>query len=134
MAKTTNTLKQASSSDGDLAFCVKRLVTHTSYFAKYRGDYGVCIALKHPPGFKGKCYPALFPKWSFLSKYFNDHDEAAYTKAYYDQVLSKLDPAKVLTDLEGSALLCWETPKKFCHRHLVSGWLKENTGVDIIEA
>lgn len=113
---------------------VKRLVTHTSYFAKYRGDSGVCIAMKHPPGFKGVCYPALFPKWSFLSKYFNDHDETAYTRAYYNQVLSKLDPVKVLNELEGATLLCWESPEKFCHRHLVAAWLKQHTGADVLEA
>lgn len=106
----------------------------TSYFSKYRGDSGVCIALKHPDGFQGKCYPPLFPKWSFLSKYFKDHDEEAYTREYHAQVLSKLDPQKVYNDLKDCVLLCWEGPNKFCHRRLVAQWLKDALGAEVPEA
>lgn len=105
----------------------------TSYFAKYRGDSGVSIAIKHPPGFRGVTYPPLFPRWSFLSKYLKDHDEAAYTESYRTEVLSKLDPREVLRDLDGRTILCWESSKKFCHRHLVAQWLKDNLGTNVEE-
>lgn len=106
---------------------------NTSYFAKYRGEKGICIAIKHPNGFKGYCYPDLFPKWSFLSKYKQDGDEESYTKAYYEEVLSKLNPNKVWQDLQNAVLLCWETPGKFCHRRLVAAWLEKELGVSIPE-
>jgi len=105
----------------------------TSYFAKYRGDKGVSIAAKAPPGFKGETYPALYPKWSFLGRYKEDGDEDKYTKAYYDEVLSKLDPEKVYADLKGKVLLCWERSGSFCHRRIVAEWLERELEVEIPE-
>lgn len=107
---------------------------NTSYFAKHKNKpNGVCIALKHPPGFPGECYPDLYPCWPFLSKYFEDGDWLAYTEAYQLQVLNKLDPQKVLSDLRGKVLLCWEGPEKNCHRHLVAEWIFEHTGYKVEE-
>jgi hypothetical protein len=80
----------------------------TSYFAKYHGNNGVSIAIKPAPGFIGESYPDLYPKWSFLKQYKLDCDKEAYTKAYYAEVLNKLDPQKVYADLENKTLLCWE--------------------------
>jgi hypothetical protein len=105
----------------------------TSYFSKYRGNTGVCIALKHPSSFKGECYPDLFPKRSFLSDYFLDHNTEVYTRKYYIQVLSKLDPYKVFDDLKNSTILCWEGPGKFCHRRLVAYWLKQCLSIEVPE-
>ena len=105
-----------------------------SCFSKYSGEDGVCIALRHPEYFEGKCYPDLFPKKSFLFKYFEDHDEEAYAKAYHEQVLSKLDPLKVWNDLKDSTILCWEGSGKFCHRHLVAAWLEKSLRVKIKES
>ena len=105
----------------------------TSYFAKYRGDHGVNIAIYPAPGFKGDSYPDLFPKWSFLKQYKIDGDEQAYTKAYYSEVLSKLDPKKVWNDLADKTLLCWEKSGKFCHRRIVAEWLQNNLNVSIPE-
>ena len=105
----------------------------TSYFAKYRESDGVNIAIRHPSGFKGISYTSLFPKWSFLSQYKVDGDEEAYTKAYYEQVLSKLDPYKVYVDLKDCTLLCWEKSGSFCHRRLVADWLEKELGVYIPE-
>ena len=105
----------------------------TSYFAKYKGADGVNIAIKSAPGFKGESYPALYPKWSFLKKYKQDGDKDAYTKEYYKQVLSKLDPVEVYEDLKEKTLLCWEKPGSFCHRRLVARWLQQNIGTEVPE-
>jgi uncharacterized protein (DUF488 family) len=105
----------------------------TSYFAKHKADDGVSIAIKAPPGFTGSSYPPLYPKWSFLKKYREDGDEDSYTKAYYDQVLNKLDPKEVYLYLEDSTLLCWEKSGSFCHRRIVAAWLKKTIGVDVEE-
>ncbi len=98
----------------------------TSYFAKYKNADGISIAIKSAPGFVGASYPDLFPKWSFLSQYFKDGDEVAYTKAYYGEVLNNLDPFKVWSDLKDKTLLCWEKSGSFCHRRIVAEWLEKN--------
>lgn len=105
----------------------------TSYFTKYRKDDGVSIALKSPIGFDGPTYPDLFPKKSFLFKYKEDGNEESYTKAYHEQVLSRLDPQRVYEDLKDYTLLCWEGAGKFCHRRIVAEWLENELGVDIPE-
>lgn len=106
---------------------------HTSYFAKYRGIDGVNNAIKPAPGFNGPSYPDLFPKWKFLKQYKEDGNKYAYTKAYYDEILSKLDPQKVLNDLEGKTFLCWERSGEFCHRRLVAEWLQDTLGICVHE-
>jgi uncharacterized protein (DUF488 family) len=105
----------------------------TSSFFTYKGDSGVCIALKAPAIFTGERYPALCPKWSFLNKYFVDHDEAAYIAAYHEQVLDKLEPEKVWAELHDKVLLCWEPAGKFCHRRLIAAWLEDKLGVVVEE-
>jgi len=117
-----------------LLFHVERFVMQTSYFAKYKGKYGINIAIKPAPGFVGESYPDLFPKWHFLKQYKIDGDEQAYIKAYYSEVLRHLDPKKVWIDLADKTLLCWEKTGKFCHRRIVAGWLQHNLDVSIPEA
>ena len=105
----------------------------TSYFAKYKKNNGISIAIKHPPDFKGDCYPALYPKWSFLQQYKKDHDEKKYTEAYYKEILSKLEPEKVYADLKDKVLLCWEGSGKFCHRRIVAEWLGKTLKISVPE-
>ena len=106
----------------------------TSYFSIYKGPNPVSIALIKP-GWYGRCrtYPDLYPKKSFLFKYKKDHNQEAYTKAYYEQVLSKLDPQKVYDDLNDCVLLCWEKADDFCHRRLVAVWLELSLGIKVPE-
>lgn len=58
-----------------------------------------------------------------------------YEKKYRLDVLSKVTPMKVFNRLyliarqefsSKVALLCYESPGKFCHRHIVANWLTEN--------
>lgn len=59
------------------------------------------------------------------------------------EVLDRLEAAQVVSELkelsgsEDIILLCYETPKQFCHRHLVVACLNENgfdvrSGIDVI--
>jgi uncharacterized protein (DUF488 family) len=49
-------------------------------------------------------------------------------------VLGKLDPAKVLDDLGGGAILmCWEKPGEDCHRRLVAEWLEKHLSIKVPE-
>lgn len=109
-------------------------------YAEYK-DKGVCISRSHKY-WNGRCYPALYPTWEMI----NMTDEDEYEEAYYDKVLSKLDPLEVYNDLgEDAVLLCFESIAKieagetFCHRHMVARWLEcellkqYNTEVEIKE-
>ena len=61
----------------------------------------------------------------------------------FNQILEKLDPRKVMDDLEAlgpnPTILCWERPSKiesgheYCHRHLVAQWLEDTIGIQVQE-
>jgi len=71
-------------------------------------------------------YKSLAPSSELLMKYKNNKiNEKKYEKIYKEQ-LNKLDPIKIKNDLEGMVLLCYEAGDDFCHRHILSEWLKEN--------
>lgn len=65
----------------------------------------------------------------------------AYEEAYRTKILGKLNlmdiRRKITTlayDRGGRAvLLCYESPEKFCHRHLVAKWLTEKTHIEVRE-
>ncbi len=66
----------------------------------------------------------LAPSWEILNRYKQDHDEAAYARAYSKQ-LDAVDWAKVGAKVrklieEGGpiTLVCYEKPEDFCHRHM----------------
>lgn len=105
----------------------------TSYFAKFKGKNGVCVAVKSPPGFKGYYYPDLYPKQKALWQFKKDGDRKKFTKAYYNQVLNKLDPQLIWDDLKDDVLLCWEGAGRFCHRRIIAEWLENELGVVIPE-
>lgn len=114
---------------------------YTSYFGKLRklqdnGILPVSIAISTPRWFIGGIYLPLAPKRGMLKM-----NEADYRREY-DKVLSMNPPMKVLRDLDvmarnngkhGVALLCYETPEKFCHRHLVADWFKDKLGIEVKE-
>lgn len=112
-------------------YCYSDLI-QTSTFHKCR-DNGLNIAIKPPSWFRGDSYPDLFPRWDFLNDYKRTGDMTAYTNAYYNQILSKLDPFSVWSTIKGQTLLCWEKPGDFCHRRIVAGWLEMNLGVFVPE-
>lgn len=81
--------------------------------------------------YKGACYPALAPKFSFwkqwhdnIGKIPEEENNRYYVEEYWKQVLSKLDPEKVYKELDYSTLLCYEPNTEFCHRHIVAAWLE----------
>ena len=118
---------------------------YTTYFANIKklpdNVIPISICGKAPDGYKGLQYKKLAPKYSFFSKWKETGDNNYYVRCYTDEVLNTLDPCSVVSDLyklayggktltEGSefhiVLVCYETPEKFCHRHLVSKWLRDN--------
>lgn len=129
----------------------------TSYYARYKGENGVSIAGWPPEWYTGRQFKKLAPKWNFFSTYKEELKsiekrfekgfitesqkriligcaEKTYVYHYYKQVLDYLDPKQVYEELGADAvLLCWETPEKFCHRHIVAEWLSKALGIEILE-
>jgi hypothetical protein len=107
---------------------------NTSYFSKYKGVFGVSIALTTPSWFTGRRYPALAPTPHMLSKYLKDKDRAYFKLQYWNNILCNLDAQKVYNDLgNNSVLLCHEIPSEFCHRHIVTYWLEYVLDIRISE-
>ena len=115
---------------------------YTSYFAKLKSipDNITPIAIcgKLPDWFHGLHYKKLAPKWGFFSEWKKTRDNHFYVRCFHEQVLSTLDAQSVLKELtamantENIALLCYERPEQFCHRHLVANWFRENN-IQIME-
>jgi len=59
--------------------------------------------------------------------------------AQYEKEISGLDAATVYKDLlelgsgRDVAILCYEKPPDFCHRHITANWFKDELGIELIE-
>lgn len=95
----------------------------------------ISIAGWAPKGWTGEEYKVLAPKWSFFKEYKETGDEERYTEQFTRLVLGAITREKVIQDLhsilakypgkDSVALLCYEKPGSFCHRHIVAEWLGE---------
>ena len=113
---------------------------YTSYFAKLKSlpedVVPISICGKAPDWYKGLQYKKLAPKYNFFMKWKETHDNEYYIRCFNEQVLNKLNIQNVIRDLidlipEGMsdksiALICYEKPEDFCHRHLVAKWFNDN--------
>lgn len=109
---------------------------YTSYFGKLKSlpDHIIPISIcgKAPNWYKGLQYKKLAPKYDFFMEWKKNHDNDYYIKCFNEQVLSELNPLQVLNELynlskdKDIALICYEKPNDFCHRHLVAEWLNKN--------
>lgn len=116
----------------------------TTYYAKLKKlpSYilPVSIASWPPKGWEGEEYKKVAPQKSWFWEYKKTGDQEFYVTNYYITILSKLSKETVIKDLEGIlakhperteiALVCYEKPDEFCHRHILAAWLK---GYDIKE-
>lgn len=123
---------------------------YTSYFAKLKSlPYNIVpisICGKAPDWYKGLQYKKLAPKYDFFMEWKNNHDVDYYIKCFNEQVLDRLNAKDVIKELDNLllgmttsidykadaikvpkiALICYEKPPNFCHRHLVAEWLRRN--------
>jgi hypothetical protein len=119
---------------------------YTSYFGNIRKIKNpVSIAISSPRWYTGPCYIKLAPSWGlvkgFKLKRVEDMDVAIslYRQEYTAKTLDKLDQNIVFDELsqiysgDDVVLLCYETPGKFCHRHLVAEWFLK-AGIDVLES
>lgn len=129
---------------------------YTSYFAKLKSlpnnVIPISICGKAPDWYKGLQYKKLAPKYDFFIKWKETHDNDYYVEHFQKEVLDTLDvirtlhelhlllPYDVRVDIQSSvwsnpdwhiALICYEKPNDFCHRHLVADWFnKYNINVE----
>jgi uncharacterized protein YeaO (DUF488 family) len=115
---------------------------YTSYFANLKKLPPDCIPIsicgKAPSWYTGLQYKKLAPKYGFFMEWKKTHDNNYYIEHFQKEVLDTLDINQVLRDLldlsktGNIALICYEKPTDFCHRHLVADWLNQN-GLDVKE-
>lgn len=102
---------------------------NTSYFANRAAteDPRAVSIARWPPRWWGtrRRYIALAPSVDLLRRSKAGLPWPEYVAEYKHDVLAKLDPAKVYSDLSDAILLCWEVPGTECHRRLVAEWFKE---------
>lgn len=115
----------------------------TTYFSNVRSlpDNTVPISIcgRAPSWWTGKEYRKLAPKWDFFQRYKETGDQEYYIKNFDARVLAPLNTTMVLSELSSLsdgkdiALVCYEKPGNFCHRHLVAQWIMKNTNYTIKE-
>lgn len=124
---------------------------YTTYFAQLKNlpDNIIPISIcgKAPDWYKGIQYKKLAPKWAFFQQWKINHDNNYYIEHFESEVLQQLNASDVITELQVRlpenikfnldtplfknkdwhvALVCYEKPGDFCHRHLVADWLCKN--------
>lgn len=109
---------------------------YTSYFAYIRklpqDIVPIAISASIPKSVRMTMYQKLAPSYDILMTWKRTPDREKYIKDYNEQILSRLDANKVVNELyrlshgKNVALICYEKPEDFCHRHLVAEWLTES--------
>lgn len=115
---------------------------YTSYFAQLKNLSNdivpISICGKAPSWYDGLQYKKLAPKYGFFMEWKRNHDNDFYIKHFNEEVLNLLNVNNVIKDLKllvpdkSIALICYEKPEDFCHRHLVAKYFNEN-GVNCVE-
>lgn len=112
------------------------IMIYTTYFAYLKNlpptitPIAICAGI--PKFYKGLTYKKLAPKYSFFSKWKETHDNDYYIEQFNKLVLDPLIAKDVVNELselsltEDYALVCYEKPADFCHRHLVADWFNQN--------
>lgn len=110
---------------------------NTSYFARSGTNPEAVAICRFPPKWFPdiKHYPKLAPSAKLLREYkAGGVSKSTYVQRYTEETLNNLDPDEVISELGDCAIMCcYETPDKFCHRHLVVSWLNKQLGLDIKE-
>lgn len=126
-------------------------MVYTTYFAQLRNlpdnVIPISICAKVPQWYSGIQYKRLAPKYEFFMEWKRNHDNDYYIEHFSSEVLEPLDVRRVMSELQVAlpnevkvqmqtpfwtskdwhvALVCYEKPSDFCHRHLVADWLRQN--------
>jgi len=111
---------------------------YTSYFANVKNlpkDYQ-CYYISNSNVYGlAKPLTCVVPSWQLVKSYKDSLiDNLEYTRIYTDMLeANKEEILKQIRALpDNSVLLCYEKLPKFCHRHVLADWLKNN-GIEIKE-
>ena len=116
---------------------------YTGYYSKIKeyADAGLRLLSisRTKPGFAKNCVDVspLFPDEKILWDYKKgDIDEMEYTSKYLDQ-LNELGIDRIIKTIQifgdDVVLLCWESPEKFCHRHILADYINRNSDLVVEE-
>ena len=116
---------------------------HTSFFGNVsklpQNIFPIAISEYVPEDWTGLKYEKLAPKREFVEAWERNPNNDIYAEKFNEQVLSGLTADAVVEELmsmcpEGTepCLICYEYPGEFCHRHLVSKWLRKH-GYECLE-
>ena len=109
----------------------------TSYCARHATHpKAVAISVAPPKWYIGRIYPILAPPWELVVSIKNQSmTEAEYVVEYLKVIKARgATPYNIQADLGSDAiLLCYESPEKFCHRHIVAWWIEYELGVSVPE-
>lgn len=114
----------------ETAVKVEEPIIYTSYHAVTCKDPRAINISVGKPAFAPagyESYPDLFPTRDMLRMSLGQYH------AKYMEKLAKLDPYKVIKDLDGRVMCCYEAQGKWCHRHMVAKWLFDTTGLLVPE-
>lgn len=108
----------------------------TSYFAKLRtlppDIVPISICAKAPHWYKGLQYKKLAPNYQILMEWKRTQNYNIYVQRFEEEVLDGLNADEVFEELSAMssgkpfALICYERPSDFCHRHFVADWFCRN--------
>ena len=116
---------------------------YTGYYSKMKeyADSGLTLLSisRTKPEFAKSCIdiPQLFPS----DKILWDHkkgkiDEMEYTSKQLYQ-LNELGVDRIIKMIQifgdNVVLLCWESPEKFCHRHILADYINKNSNINVEE-
>jgi hypothetical protein len=110
---------------------------YTSNYARKGSDPNAyAISAGPPKWYAGKQIKEVAPSWDIVMDYkagVMSKDE--YVEAYVGLLqLRRVNPHKLIDSLpDNSYLLCYESPKDFCHRQVLSAWIEYHTNASIEE-
>lgn len=115
----------------------ERVMIYTSYYSnreikQHRERYCLIAISRYRPTWTAVdgAIMELAPTLRNLDSYKRTGNESDYTLRYWEENLKDIEPNELtdlITDLAGDrtpVLLCYERTGLFCHRHLVSKWLR----------
>ena len=115
-----------------------RMKLYTSHFrcaAEFMVRGCRCISIaRWATSWRGEKCLKLAPDPGLLRRFKGGEiSQATYVERYREETLAGLDAKELADELgDGSILLCFEPPERFCHRMVVAEWFK-SAGVDVEE-
>ena len=114
----------------------------TSYFSNIKklqkqNILPISIARFPPSWYSGLQFKTISPSTDILLNC--KQNTKLYTERFNTEILQHLNPTEVyeqltaISDNRDIALLCFEKPSDFCHRHLVASWLNDAMHLNIKE-